>query len=355
MSNIERREPDANENPYRRRQAMTTNVEREALRDRPAHGGRVMTRAEAMELFTAIAHGDQEHREWLREALRNFADGKPVPPPRGKGTDEHAVAPAQEAVAWFNYCDKTVPEALRFLASNDRPSGGEQRFNSAHLHQLAGEIEHMSRKPLYAAPQPPATGGDAVDMVARAIYLAMHGDKGGRWECVEPRYQEQVWGAYAKAAIAALANHSPDAGGVGEREAVVAWLREQAKVANQKFLKTDEGTNEARNLAAGYVAITRAAESIESGEHRPGLRAGETKPLADSETKANPVVGSGEGAGEPQLPDDVRALVIAGREFLDEQGWMQGDGAGDALDKALEAFSSRVPYDDEPTTAEGGE
>lgn len=69
---------------------------------------------------------------------------------------------------------------------------------------------------LNAAPQSPATGGDAVDMVARAIYLAMHGDKGGRWECVEPRYQEQVWGAYAKAAIAALANHSPDAGGVGE-------------------------------------------------------------------------------------------------------------------------------------------
>jgi hypothetical protein len=42
---------------------------------------------------------------------------------------------------WPNNCNKSVPEALRFLANNERPVGGEQRFNSSHLLQLANEIE----------------------------------------------------------------------------------------------------------------------------------------------------------------------------------------------------------------------
>lgn len=45
-----------------------------------------MTRDEAIRLHRAIAHGDDVHRAWLLEAVLNFADGKPVPPPRGKGT-----------------------------------------------------------------------------------------------------------------------------------------------------------------------------------------------------------------------------------------------------------------------------
>lgn len=56
-----------------------------------------------------------------------------------------------EPVAWPNDCDKSVPAALRFLAENDRPSGGEQRFNRAHLYQLAAEVERMASRPLYTA------------------------------------------------------------------------------------------------------------------------------------------------------------------------------------------------------------
>ena len=71
-------------------------------------------------------------------------------------------APASAAVAvpvkWWNGCDKTVPAALRYLADNERPSGGEARFNCAHLYQLAGEIERMARLPLYTAPVPAAQG-----------------------------------------------------------------------------------------------------------------------------------------------------------------------------------------------------
>jgi len=46
-----------------------------------------------------------------------------------------------EPFKWPNGCDKTIPRALRYLASNPRPSGGEQPFNGEHLHQLAGEME----------------------------------------------------------------------------------------------------------------------------------------------------------------------------------------------------------------------
>ena len=59
-----------------------------------------------------------------------------------------------EPVTWGNGCDKTVPAALRYLAENERPFGGESRFNAAHLYQLAREIELMAEAPLYRHAQP---------------------------------------------------------------------------------------------------------------------------------------------------------------------------------------------------------
>ena len=59
--------------------------------------------------------------------------------------------PAPEPVKWWNGCDSTVPAALRFLTNNERPIGGESRFNAEHLYQLAGEIERMAKTRLYAA------------------------------------------------------------------------------------------------------------------------------------------------------------------------------------------------------------
>ena len=40
-------------------------------------------------VYAAIAHGDDEHRSWLREALDAHFAGLPVPPPRGKGTEAY--------------------------------------------------------------------------------------------------------------------------------------------------------------------------------------------------------------------------------------------------------------------------
>ncbi|MCX3408802.1 hypothetical protein [Raoultella ornithinolytica] len=59
-----------------------------------------------------------------------------------------------EPVVWINGCNKSVPAALRYLAENPRPIGGESSFNTAHLYQLAREIELMAEAPLYRYAQP---------------------------------------------------------------------------------------------------------------------------------------------------------------------------------------------------------
>ena len=40
------------------------------------------------QLLKGILHGDEEHREWLTEAVNNWAENKPIPEPRGSGTKD---------------------------------------------------------------------------------------------------------------------------------------------------------------------------------------------------------------------------------------------------------------------------
>jgi len=42
---------------------------------------------------------------------------------------------------WPNGCNETAPAALRYLANNERPTGGQQEYNAEHLFQLADELE----------------------------------------------------------------------------------------------------------------------------------------------------------------------------------------------------------------------
>lgn len=42
-------------------------------------------------LFQAIAHGDSEHREWLRQAIEDHFAGREVAPPRGLGNKEAEI------------------------------------------------------------------------------------------------------------------------------------------------------------------------------------------------------------------------------------------------------------------------
>lgn len=39
-------------------------------------------------LLEGLLHGDNEHREWLTEAVYAWAEGKPMPSPRGSGTKD---------------------------------------------------------------------------------------------------------------------------------------------------------------------------------------------------------------------------------------------------------------------------
>lgn len=39
-------------------------------------------------LYDAIKHGDQEHQDWLKEAIDLHLQGKQVPEVRGKGNKE---------------------------------------------------------------------------------------------------------------------------------------------------------------------------------------------------------------------------------------------------------------------------
>lgn len=72
-----------------------------------------------------------------------------------------------ESVEWLNGCNKSVPAALRYLAENPRPIGGESSFNTAHLYQLAREIELMAEAPLYRHAQPVPVVQDGYVMVPK--------------------------------------------------------------------------------------------------------------------------------------------------------------------------------------------
>ena len=75
-----------------------------------------------------------------------------------------------EPVAWINGCNKSVPAALRYLAENPRPIGGESSFNTAHLYQLAREIELMAEAPLYSHAQQPVVPDESYQQLSELYH-----------------------------------------------------------------------------------------------------------------------------------------------------------------------------------------
>ena len=61
------------------------------------------------------------------------------------GACQNAVY-ARERVNWPNGSDRTVVKALRYLASNPKPVGGQEQFNAEHLLQLASELENVVKQ-----------------------------------------------------------------------------------------------------------------------------------------------------------------------------------------------------------------
>jgi hypothetical protein len=84
-------------------------------------------------------HGDEKLRDHVLRLLRQH-------PPTGD-----APQPARNTALWPNGVERTAIAALRYLSTHDRPSGGEQSYNWAHLNQLADELqEAVNRVSAYA-------------------------------------------------------------------------------------------------------------------------------------------------------------------------------------------------------------
>ena len=65
------------------------NVHRHALdRAKAAESALAAARAQAERLFDVIAHGDDEHRRWLKQAIEDHFAGRVVPTPRGRNSAE---------------------------------------------------------------------------------------------------------------------------------------------------------------------------------------------------------------------------------------------------------------------------
>lgn len=94
-----------------------SNIDKRPFR---ADGGDIST--DRLNEIADYPYGDEE-KCWLAKrllALLNELKRKPI---------------------WINQCDKTVPAALRYLAENPRPIGGNSPYNTEHLYDLAREIE----------------------------------------------------------------------------------------------------------------------------------------------------------------------------------------------------------------------
>ena len=73
----------AKERDEARRQTQEMIIERDHLLDELTEA-----RLKAEALFHAIAHGDDDHRQWLKDAIDNHFVGKPVPVPLGSGKSQ---------------------------------------------------------------------------------------------------------------------------------------------------------------------------------------------------------------------------------------------------------------------------
>lgn len=56
-----------------------------------------------------------------------------------------------------------------------------------------------------------------------------------------------------------------------ERARVVVWLRAQSKAGERACINAVAGSNLERDLAAGVVALTRAANALGRGDHLKGV------------------------------------------------------------------------------------
>lgn len=120
------------------------------------------------------------------------------------------AAMESEPVIWNNGCNKSVPAALRYLAENPRPIGGESSFNTAHLYQLAREIELMAEAPLYRHAQQPVVPDDVLEALQKVARIRLDlnefdGDRRGIADCLGDAEEALIEVVNRRAAMLAAA------------------------------------------------------------------------------------------------------------------------------------------------------
>ncbi|HBQ2671399.1 TPA: hypothetical protein L7T61_002076 [Klebsiella pneumoniae] len=134
--------------------------------------------------------------EFSRETLLNIIETDHVQCGEASALARMALAAMDsEPVAWNNGCNKSVPAALRYLAENPRPIGGESSFNTAHLYQLAREIELMAEATLYRHAQPaPVVPENCVTAEHRRVIEMLLNVCGAAFELADDSCQQDVDG-----------------------------------------------------------------------------------------------------------------------------------------------------------------
>lgn len=107
-------------------------------------------------LFDAIAHGDEEHREWLKEAIDCHFAGKPVPPVRSSlkqpadrdATTSPEVARMREALEKIANGDEPRPLGKQWRADT-KPSKNDKCVHDRWMYEDCGEcVAEVAREAL---------------------------------------------------------------------------------------------------------------------------------------------------------------------------------------------------------------
>lgn len=69
--------------------------------------------ADPEKLFADLAHGDDDHREWLHEAILAHFDGKPVPEARGGSAKDKQIYELTSQLAALKSEVERLREAMR--------------------------------------------------------------------------------------------------------------------------------------------------------------------------------------------------------------------------------------------------
>ncbi len=160
------------------------------------------------------------------------------------------------------------------------------------------------------------------------------------WEGEFRDFQDWVSFAHKRLTVAS------DSNGAALSAICVDTLGRRCHNGRDMMRARDEGTFPVRYFfecreGTGTIAALRAVEAAMM--RKPDGSLADAGWNIAALTRARPLIHAALAGAEPPLPQDVIDLVIAAREAWEEHGFITDD-----LERALERFSARVPYANQP-------